>query len=122
MNNIIPRITDKLGSSWMQPNIDNILVDDESAVMDELSFAKLPNYSTTRPSGVYPGKMWKADEFWDQPDTSKWWLLWYGESYKKDGKEFCTIHRRLIVIHDWKALLGVRDIPTPDAGTDGGNF
>lgn len=122
-SNLIPPITDKLGRNWVQPKASDILIDDTHAIMDSLSFAQLSNYSTTRPSGVYPGKMWKADEFWDQVDNSKWRLLWYGDAFMKDGKELCSIHQRLIIIQDWKKLFNVQDQPTtPPTQIDPGNF
>ena len=56
----IPQMTDPLGRHWKQPNRDSILIDETHAVMGQRTFDELMTYSSTIPSGVYPGKMWKA--------------------------------------------------------------
>lgn len=71
--NIIPPMTDALGKHWRQPDPARILLDDEHAVMDEQTFTALNEYSTTLPSGVYPGKMWRANI------GNSWMLRWFGE-------------------------------------------
>lgn len=58
--NRIPPMTDPLGRHWKQPSVDQILLDDNHALMDMAAFNCLPEYSRSIPSGVYPGKMWKA--------------------------------------------------------------
>ena len=68
----IPEMTCELGRYWSQPSQDSILVDDTHAVMDSTTFDKLAEYSTTLPTGVYPGKMWKA------LSRGRWVLRWYG--------------------------------------------
>lgn len=70
--NHIPPMTNPLGKYWNQPKHEAILVDDTHAVMDEWAFNLLAEYSTTYPSGVYPGKMWKA------LSRGRWVLRWYG--------------------------------------------
>ena len=70
--NRIPPMTHELGKYWRQPSQDSILVDDTHAVMDSTAFEKLAEYSSSMPSGVYPGKMWKALHH------GRWMLRWYG--------------------------------------------
>lgn len=72
LENTIPEMIHKLGRYWDQPSRDLILVDDTHALMDETTFKKLANYSMSKPSGVYPGKMWK------QKSGGKWYLRWFG--------------------------------------------
>lgn len=67
----IPPITDPLGR-WEQPSLDQVLVDDDCAVVTAKAFEQLLDYSRSKPTGVYPGKMWKA-EF-----AGRWYLRWYG--------------------------------------------
>lgn len=57
MKNTIPPITDPMGRHWRQPSVASIALDDTHALMDDATFQALPEYSATRPSGVYPGKM-----------------------------------------------------------------
>jgi len=70
--NGIPAMTHALGKYWDQPPLERILVDGTHAVMDARTFDQLSEYSTTMPSGVYPGKMWKA------LSCGRWMLRWYG--------------------------------------------
>jgi hypothetical protein len=56
---LIPPITDPLGKYWDQPDREEVLVDDRCALMSQNTFAKLMNYETSNPSGVYTGKMWR---------------------------------------------------------------
>lgn len=73
---IIPPMTDPLGKHWRQPDPARILLDDEYAVMDEATLSALSEYSTTIPSGVYPGKMWRASI---GNNGANWVLRWFGE-------------------------------------------
>lgn len=93
---MIPPITDPLGKHWEQPSTDAILLDDTHALMEEATFYKLADYSCSMPSGVYPGKMWRANPhqfFPDAPD--QWFLRWYG--IHPDPK-FVTNNQRAIII------------------------
>lgn len=89
MNNIIPPITDPLGAHWRQPHPVNILIDDTHAIMSEQAFKLLHEYTTTIPSGVYPGKMWKANI-----KAGVWMLRWFGDG----GPTQCTNNQREILI------------------------
>lgn len=74
----IPPITHPLGQHWRQPDRHRILIDDKTAVMTRADFNTLAEYSTSVPTGVYEGKMWKRHT----PDG--WYLVWFGFSQKPD--------------------------------------
>lgn len=98
--NAIPKITDPLGKHWNQPSADEILIDDTHAVMSADTFRQLAEYSCSVPSGVYPGKMWRADNAAYHPEKVKaglhrHWLKWFGES-EKPG--FVSNHSRAILL------------------------
>lgn len=86
--NIIPPITDRLGAHWRQPTLDQVLIDDTHAVVDRAAFAKLAEYSTTLPSAVYPGKMWRARI------CGVDYLRWFGDG----GPDWCTNNQRVLLI------------------------
>lgn len=92
-------MTDPMGRHWTQPPRERIEVDATHALMTEAIFKALPEYSTTIPSGVYPGKMWRrhdgAHDF-KRKTPSVWMLCWYGE--ERDGK--CEIHFREVLLAD----------------------
>lgn len=88
--NIIPKMTHQLSRYWDQPNPDNFLIDDTHVVMSERDFKWLRDYSSSQPSGVYDGKMWKSQ--WN----GVWDLRWFGPS---DRPGFCsTFFREIIVV------------------------
>lgn len=98
--NTIPPMTHELGRYWDQPNPARILIDDTHAVMDEATLKALHEYSTTMPTGVYEGKMWKANRWERAPGgairmTDRWLLRWYGFSDKPDC---CSNNQREILI------------------------
>jgi hypothetical protein len=99
MNNTIPPITDPLGKYWNQPKSDLILIDDTHAVMSESTFKQLAEYSSSIPSGAYPGKMWKryngAHDEKCPPENRYWMLFWYGEH--ADPKLVSINHRIILV-------------------------
>lgn len=82
--------------NWNQdffPYQNEILVDDLYAVMSQRSFDKAPEYSCTTPTGVYPGKRWKAQ----CPQTGTWFL----REYTDGGVKFpdkCGMHTREILV------------------------
>lgn len=90
MNNIIPLMTDQLGRYWEQPPVDNILIDDTYAVMDEHTLKCLCDYSRSMPSGVYPGKMWKAIM-----PNGQTFLRWYGEH---SDPNMCSNNQREVLL------------------------
>jgi hypothetical protein len=99
---IIPAMTHELGSAWKQPSRFNIEVDDRYALMSQRDFDALAEYSASRPSGVYPGKMWRRHdgqfdmEFRRTGGRPVWMLCWYGEV---EGRpDLCSNHHREIII------------------------
>lgn len=88
----IPEMTDPLGKFWKQPSRGEIEIDDTHALMSSSAFKRLPEYSSSIPSGVYPGKMWRA-----QSDGG-WWLRWFGTV---DGRpDLCSNNQRQILVAD----------------------
>lgn len=88
--NVIPMIIDPLGKAWRQPDYKGIIVDDENATMSKEDLNKLAEYSHSRPSGVYAGKMWKR-----KTSKGKWILCWYGYH---QSPELCSNNERWIVL------------------------
>lgn len=87
--NIIPMMIDPLSKAWDQPDNTEYLIDDESVIMPEEDLAKLKNYSHSRPSGVYAGKMWKREL-----KDGRWLLCWYG--YHQEPN-MCSTNERYII-------------------------
>lgn len=88
--NQIPPMDDPLGFYWKQPTRDQIEIDDTHALMTAHAFDRLSEYTTTNPSGVYPGKMWRS------LCNGEWWLRWYGVV---DGRpDLCSNNQRRILI------------------------
>lgn len=91
--NIIPAMTDPLGRHWDQPPRECILLDDTHAIMSSQAFKALHDYSRSMPSGVYPGKMWKAI----MPDGQAF-LRWFG--IVVGNPDVCSNNQREILIVD----------------------
>jgi hypothetical protein len=89
----IPPMTDPLGRHWRQPDRHELLLDDQHAVMTRQSFDQLAEYSTTIPTGVYPGKMWKAIS-----GDGTAYLRWFGIVPGRD--DLCSNNQRCILICD----------------------
>lgn len=62
-DNVIPTITNSLGSGWNQPSRKNILIDDKNALMEKADCDKLLEYNGTYPSAAYEGKMFKRGNY-----------------------------------------------------------
>lgn len=96
----IPPITHPLGRSWNQPNRARIEIDDKFALMSQRTFDELADYSCSRPSGVYEGKMWKRHDGIYDPDCDPadhvWLLCWYGFS-EKPGM-VSNNHREIVIV------------------------
>lgn len=92
--NTIPRMLAPLGKHWEQPEKKNILIDNTHAIMCNKDFKLLPEYSTSIPTGVYEGKMWKKKVPWDR-EPSKWYLVWFGFC---DKPEYCSNNYREILL------------------------
>lgn len=100
---IIPPMTDALGAHWRQPDTENFVLDDTHVMMSQREFDQLAEYSTSYPSGVYPGKCWKA-RHWEvvmshglpyRKWLNSWDLRWYGAC---EDPKFCSNHHREIII------------------------
>lgn len=96
----IPPITEPMGRSWRQPDMTQVEITSEHARLTKAQFDALPEYSTSYPSGVYPGKCWKAQKAedlgggrWRWTDT--WLLRWFGEC---EDPTKCSNHQREIII------------------------
>ena len=100
---MIPAITDPLGRHWDQPDPGRILVDDTHALMAPATFQQLREYSTTVPTGVYDGKMWRRQALVRGPDgwsvrpqtPEQWFLCWYGPSVDPTK---CAVYAREILL------------------------
>lgn len=96
---IIPPITDPMGAHWRQPNTDNFEIDDTHVMMSQRDFDALAEYSTSTPSGVYPGKCWKSEklvfEGRNVRRTGQWFLRWFGTC---EDPKFVSNHYREIII------------------------
>jgi len=92
-SNTIPPITDPMGKHWSQPSLEEILIDDNHALMTPSTFSRLSEYNTTNPSGVYPGKMWKRKT---SSPNQRFYLMWYDAC---DDPKMCAIlHRRILLV------------------------
>jgi len=87
---IIPPITNSLGRHWKQPSRFDIEIDAEHALMTKVVFDELAEYSSTLPTGVYEGKMWRR-----KLREDKWLLAWYGPC---DKPGHCSINTRKILL------------------------
>jgi hypothetical protein len=89
--NAIPPMTDPLGKYWEQPpDIRGALMDDTHVILRPDQLAGLHEYSTSIPTGVYPGKCWKR---WGK---GVWVLVWFGDVPSKPDQ--CSINWRTVLI------------------------
>lgn len=86
---IIPPMTDPMSKGWSQPSLDEITFYRDKVIMTKRTFDRLKEYSTSIPTGVYLGKMWKFRAIEDV-----WYLRWFGESSK--GSDHCAIYQAVI--------------------------
>lgn len=91
----LPQMTHPLSRYWDQPRADELAVYDDIAIMDNSALQRLSEYSTSIPTGVYEGKMWKSRQGHGTPGgpTGPWYLCWYDSS---DNLDSCSINRRPI--------------------------
>lgn len=87
----IPPITDPLGRHWSQPDRSEISVSSNFAKMTRATFAKLPCYDSTLPTGVYDGKMWARRQ------SNGTLLCWFGPA---DDPTKCSLNTRKIILAD----------------------
>lgn len=94
--NIIPPITNPLGSVWKQPKVSEILIDDTHALMTKSNLDKLSDYSHSQPTGVYHGKMWKSCFVDKNNKIEGWHLVWFGKDRNGDPN-YCSNNYRVII-------------------------
>lgn len=87
---MIPVMDDPLGKYWDQPkDIREAPMDDTHVMLTKQQLANLPEYSSTLPSGVYPGKCWLRIE------GRQKLLAWFGDE-TPDHK--CPIYFRKVLV------------------------
>lgn len=97
----IPLMTHPLSKYWEQPDASTFLFDDEYVLMTREQCERLHEYSNTRPTGTYAGKMWKcyAGKYklgtWIQLETDTWFLCWYADTPNKPN--YIDTHTRRIL-------------------------
>jgi len=101
----IPPITEPQGQHWRQPDLTDLDISGSTVNLTQRQFDALSEYSTTTPTGVYPGKCWKAQGMaWPQNQhgtlgfpkaTGIWYLRWFGEA---EDPKLCTNNQRIINI------------------------
>lgn len=103
MNKIIPVMDDPLSKHWDQPSSDNFIIghDSDEVIMSTVDYEKLLEYSSSIPSGVYPGKMWKSIHYDMKGKPARSFLMWYGEELNGS----CTVHHRQIIVNDTVAFI-----------------
>lgn len=87
---VIPGITDKRGAHWAQPSRKYIWLDEKYALMKDQTFRSLVEYSSSEPTGMYEGKMWKCRR------GDAWYLRWFVD--RKDLKTMLVESREIIVV------------------------
>ena len=85
----IPEMTHPLGRAWQQPKREEIKILFGHAFMSKEAFGKLHDYSHSRPSAVYPGKMWRCLL------AGMNYLVWYGEC---EDQNKCSVNHLKIII------------------------
>jgi len=107
--NLIPPMIDPLGKHWEQPKVSDItILNDKECEMSQKTLDALADYTASKPSGVYAGKMWKGKLMKDginlqgriylaqlKPEEMEYYLYWFG--YDVDPK-CCSNNRRRIII------------------------
>lgn len=95
---MIPEMLDPLGRHWDQPgDIRSAPMDDTHVILTQAQFERLPEYSASLPSGVYPGKCWRRHNGAHDPrcKNPEWLFAWYGEC---DDPKKCSINYRKILL------------------------
>lgn len=71
-----------------------ICLDDEHFLISQANLDALPEYSASKPTGVYDGKCWKI---W-HPREKCWWVACYIEEDPPHPDGMLTPYRRALVI------------------------
>lgn len=99
--NTIPPMIHPLSKGWHQPKTSLIKIDNEYASMPQSTFKALLEYSSSQPSGVYEGKMWKSHRILykgvngHKTRINHWRLHWFGYSVNIN---MCSNNSREIII------------------------
>lgn len=100
MNSPIPPFDfdrDPLARNWQQPDHTRFLWLADAVFVTPQQHAELLEYSSSMPSGVYPGKCWRRDTGKNIDPNGREYLAWYVAS-RPDGA-FCSVNfRRLFVL------------------------
>lgn len=107
---VIPGITSEMGRNWDQPTRNEItfqLLEETNkplqAYMNQAALDALKEYSSSLPSGVYEGKMWKGH--WKNAEGNLvWYLCWYDYSETNRGAE-CSIKHCPVMLLEMLALV-----------------
>lgn len=87
----IPVMNDPLGKYWEQPkDIREAPMDDIYVLLTPRQIRELHEYSTTLPTGCYPGKCWQRLE-----KGPRHLLVWYGIA---PDPNMCSIEFREILV------------------------
>lgn len=89
----IPEMVHPLGKAWSQPDRSKIKFSFGVAWVDQKTFDQLAEYSSSLPSGVYEGKMWRRKYVVN--GFTKNLLCWYDKSDKPDQ---CSIKKIDLII------------------------
>ena len=70
-----------------------IVLDDGHFLISQADFDALPEYTATKPTGVYAGKCWKA-----QRGKDDWWIACYIEEIPPHPDGMLTPFRRALIV------------------------
>ncbi len=97
----IPQLVDPMGRYYRQPHRNEIDFRKGGVAWMKLhTFNLLPEYSSTLPSGVYAGKMWKRHDgvhHLRSKAKPEWLLCWYADI---EGTDRCSVEYRPIKLFD----------------------
>lgn len=108
----IDLIKDPMGKNWEQPDRKTVFIvppngTDQNrpmAFVRECDVEKLAEYSCSMPSGCYPGKMWLfcygAHDAKVPLSEQEWWLRWFVDGGKVNGREVCQTKSARLVLYE----------------------
>ena len=73
IKNTIPVVQNTENKSWIQPDLNELDIQDQKVFMTEKTFQKLQEQILFKKGTVYEGKIWKVKN----ELTEKWKLCWY---------------------------------------------
>ncbi|QDH83961.1 hypothetical protein Axy10_024 [Achromobacter phage vB_AxyP_19-32_Axy10] len=75
------------------------VISDTHCMLPKEDFDRLSEYSATMPTGVWPGKVWKAEV------GGVWYIRWYGIVPGDD--RVCSNNQRIAVVSDALEIIGI---------------